>query len=323
MANLQHWFRVRRFRPSWPKLAAAGVTLILLCAADLGLTWWRFRPMIAALSTARPTETVYMRQAGASRPVGTPAWSDLDSVAPAAACAVVAAEDFDFFEHGAFDWNAQSQLFRRVLHGDFSAGASSIAQQLARNLFLGPDRTVRRKAREYVLAFALSRSLSKHRQLELYLNVIEWGPGVWGIDSASRYWFGKPPSALTPAEAALLASILPAPERGLVYAASTSARQAHQRITDALWSAALVDGLGRSGTLARVRRWADDVTSGVDPAEAWALVEREMGPEGAVTQSGYLNLDREGDECDQTRRWGAIRWQPLGAGKRRAHAIWR
>jgi monofunctional biosynthetic peptidoglycan transglycosylase len=283
---------------------------MLLCAADLGLTWWRFRPMIAALSTARPTETAYMRQAGISQPVRAPAWSDLDSVAPAAVCAVVAAEDFLFFEHGAFDWNAQSQLFRRVLRGDLSAGASSIAQQLARNLFLGHDRSVRRKAREYVLAVALSRALSKRRQLELYLNVVEWGPGVWGIDSASRHWFAKPASALTPTDAALLASILPAPERGLSYAASASARQAHQRITDALWNAALVDGLGRSGTLARVRLWADNVASGVDPEGARAVVEQEMGPEPPA-RSGHSNGDWDGAQCDQTRRGGPIRWRPL------------
>jgi monofunctional biosynthetic peptidoglycan transglycosylase len=296
---------VHRFRPPLAHVLAAGAALALLLglviAADLALTLHRFRPAIAALATANPDETVYMHRFGAGG-VSPSGWVELDDVAPAATCAVLGAEDVRFFEHGTIAWDAQRRMFARMLHGNFSAGASSIAQQLARNLFLGPDRTLRRKAREYVLAYELSHVLSKERQLEVYLNVVEWGPGVWGIDAASRYWFGKPPAALTPVEATLLATLLPAPRRGLQYAASAPARLAHVRIVDALWGGTLLDDVGRRGLAARIRRWADHVMAGSEPMRARSLLELEMGSEYLGEPSSAIRL-RSAGGCDPLLRF--------------------
>lgn len=271
-------------------LAAA---LVFAFAADLALTWWNRRAAIAALATTNPGETAYMRRFDAAPPRRA-AWVRLEQIAPVATCAVLGAEDNRFFVHGTLAWDAQAQLFDRVLHGDFSAGSSGLAQQLARNLFLGPDRTIRRKAREYVLAYALSHALTKRRQLELYLNVVEMGPGVWGIGAASRHWFAKAPSELTPLEATLLAAILPAPRRGLRYAAS--ARETHERVVLALRGGQVLDDVASRGTAARVLRWADHVGAGSDPAAARRLVDLEMGPEGATDRSGigYATALRSG-----------------------------
>lgn len=221
-----------------------------------------------------------MRRTG-SGPRGTAPriWTPLDSITPAAVCAVLAAEDFTFFEHGTTDPLMRSRVLRHALRGDFTHGGSTIAQQLARNLFLGPERSLWRKAREFILARELTRRLSKERQLELYLNLVEWGPGTWGIGTASRHWFRKAPASLTPSEAVLLATILPSPRRGLQYAARPETLALRGRVTRRLWTARLVDDLGRSATAARLDRWATHVNRGISPGSALALVELELGRE--------------------------------------------
>ena len=96
--------------------------------------------------------------------------------------------------------------------GHFQRGASTITQQLAKNLWLGEERTLWRKLREAILARRLEK-LGKPRVLELYLNVVEWGDGIYGADAAARVWFGKPASDLLPEESAILAAMLPAPRK--------------------------------------------------------------------------------------------------------------
>jgi monofunctional biosynthetic peptidoglycan transglycosylase len=274
----------------------------LLGAGDVALTWWRYRRPIAALAADVPRETAYMRQrAEAGLPAGPRVWTPLDDIGTVAVCAVVAAEDYHFFEHGTLDWEAQRGIIRNLLRGDLSFGGSTIAQQLARNLFLGPDRTPRRKVREYVLAYALSHALSKTRQLELYLNLVEWGPGVWGIGAASRHWFGKPPASLTPSEAVLLAAVLPAPLLGLRHAATPAARRSQGHAVDRLWAAALLDGVEREATAARLERWASYVKAGYSSGDALAIVERELGPEAPAEQWG-TGTGPAAHRCDQ--RWG-------------------
>jgi len=259
--------------------------LVTLGAADLALTWWRYRAAIAGLATDAPAETVYMAlRPDAGQPASPWIWTALSDVGSISMCAVLATEDPSFFNHGTVDWGSQEQLLRNVLRGDFSFGGSTIAQQLARNLFLGPQRTPRRKAREYVLAYAISHALSKDRQLELYLNVVEWAPGVWGIGAASRHWFGKPPAALTPFEAVLLAALLPAPRLGLAYAATPAAQSQYDWVVKGLWKATLIDRVARGATAARLQRWADHVNAARSPDAARALVEQELGPDIPVPQ---------------------------------------
>lgn len=139
-------------------------------------------------------------------------WVPYERISPHLKRAVVAAEDDRFMEHGGFDWPAiRSAMARNVREGEIVLGASTISQQLAKNLFLSGRRSWWRKAQEAVITVMLEAVLDKRRILELYLNVIEWGDGVFGAEAAARYHYGVPAAALTPAQAARLAVILPSP----------------------------------------------------------------------------------------------------------------
>jgi monofunctional biosynthetic peptidoglycan transglycosylase len=105
----------------------------------------------------------------------------------------------------------EDALERAVERKELPRGASTITQQLAKNLWLSPSRSPPRKVREAILAWQLERTLSKRRILELYLNVVEFGPGLYGVEAAARRYFGKPAAALDPLEAAQLAASLPSP----------------------------------------------------------------------------------------------------------------
>ena len=126
--------------------------------------------------------------------------------------AVVIAEDAKFWKHDGFDFEAiQNAIERDIEERKFKIGASTITQQLAKNLFLSPVKSPLRKIHEAILTWRLEKELSKKRILELYLNVVEWGEGVFGIQAASRTYFHKTASQLDPTEAAELASVLPNP----------------------------------------------------------------------------------------------------------------
>jgi monofunctional biosynthetic peptidoglycan transglycosylase len=126
--------------------------------------------------------------------------------------AVLVAEDIDFFSHRGFDPAAVRDALREALEeGKLRRGGSTITQQLAKNLWLSPSRNPLRKAKEAVLTWQLERALSKRRILELYLNVVELGPGVYGAEAASRRYFGKSARDLDADEAAQLAASLPRP----------------------------------------------------------------------------------------------------------------
>jgi monofunctional biosynthetic peptidoglycan transglycosylase len=138
----------------------------------------------------------------------------LARIAPALVQAVLIAEDDKFFQHGGFDWDAIEDAVERGLSNRrFDRGASTITQQLARNLYLSPKRSLVRKLREALITFRLERAMGKDRILELYLNVIEFGDQVFGVEAASRHYFRKPAVALAPEEAVRLASILTDPRR--------------------------------------------------------------------------------------------------------------
>ena len=128
--------------------------------------------------------------------------------------AVVVAEDARFLEHDGFDWEAiQKAMAKNERQGKVVAGASTITQQLAKNLFLSGERSWLRKAEEAAITWMMERILSKRRILELYLNVAEWGEGVFGAEAAARYHFGVSAAVLGPEQAAWLAAILPSPRR--------------------------------------------------------------------------------------------------------------
>ncbi|HEU5176100.1 MAG TPA: monofunctional biosynthetic peptidoglycan transglycosylase [Burkholderiales bacterium] len=128
--------------------------------------------------------------------------------------AVVAAEDAKFLDHEGFDWDAiQKAILKNEERGKVVAGASTITQQLSKNLFLSGSRSWLRKAQEAAITWMMERTLSKRRILEMYLNVAEWGEGVFGAEAAARHHFGVPASALTPEQGAYLAAILPSPRK--------------------------------------------------------------------------------------------------------------
>ncbi|MFW5876838.1 MAG: transglycosylase domain-containing protein [Myxococcota bacterium] len=144
---------------------------------------------------------------------GTPHWQPVRSISPFLVHAVLAHEDAGYFRHHGFaPWAIEGALARNLEAGRFVVGASTVTMQLAKNLFLRREKTLARKVQEVILTWWLENALDKQEILELYLNVIEYGPEVYGITSAAWYYFGRTPADLSPAESAFLATILPNPK---------------------------------------------------------------------------------------------------------------
>jgi len=138
-------------------------------------------------------------------------WTPLEDVAPGVVNAVIASEDNLFCEHTGFDWASMEDAWEAFQSGKRMRGASTITMQTAKNLFLWDGRTFVRKALEPYPTLVLELMWSKRRILEAYLNIAEWGPGVYGIGAAAEHHFGKTPDTLTRREGALLAAVLPNP----------------------------------------------------------------------------------------------------------------
>ena len=140
-------------------------------------------------------------------------WVPLEEIAPSLGAAVIAAEDQNFADHFGFDWQA---IEKAVQHNEKSRrkrGASTVSQQTAKNLFLWSSRSWTRKGLEAWFTLLIEAGWSKKRILEVYLNIVEFGDGVYGAEAAARTFFGKPAKRLTPSEAALLAAVLPNPRK--------------------------------------------------------------------------------------------------------------
>lgn len=188
----------------------------LTASIVVGLCWsvWITKcvstPPAVHLVFARPGLTAYMR----ADPNGHVEyeWRPLSKISTYLRQAVVVAEDDQFFAHQGYDWKAIKLAARvNMKRGRFSHGGSTITMQLARNLYLSPEKSLSRKLKEFLIALKLERTLSKERILELYLNVVEWGNGIYGAEAAARHYFGKFAKDLSKDEAAYLASILPRP----------------------------------------------------------------------------------------------------------------
>jgi monofunctional glycosyltransferase len=204
-------------------------------------------PEVASLQERNPTSTSFMRRHAegrgmtfdASNPFNV-AWTDLGAVSPLLVCSVVKAEDTLFFEHYGFVWDEVGKAAWRYLRGQPGKGGSSITQQLAKNLFLTPERTLQRKLREALITAQIEQVISKARTLEMYVNVIEWGDGVWGVGMASYHYFGKTPAELDAFEAVLLASLVPAPREPLEGWNAERARLHQHRLLDRLYYSGLI-----------------------------------------------------------------------------------
>ncbi|MCE9623972.1 MAG: transglycosylase domain-containing protein [Deltaproteobacteria bacterium] len=190
-----------------------------------GASWFWFNtPNPASLQNSNPRITSFMKRKCADCSLN---WTPLAQMSPFVPQAVVVAEDIRFFFHHGLDWNSlRAAFWLNLKEGHIVWGGSTITQQLAKNLYLGPEKTFGRKLREVILTLKLERSLTKNRILEIYLNVAQWGPSLFGITAASQHYFGKSPKDLGPLEAAFLASILPNPARA-------SEENFQERFTDA------------------------------------------------------------------------------------------
>jgi monofunctional biosynthetic peptidoglycan transglycosylase len=140
-------------------------------------------------------------------------WRSLERISPVAAQAVIASEDNQFCRHGGFDLHAIKQVLEDYGANGRLRGASTISMQVAKNVFLWPARSLLRKLLEAYLTLLIEALWSKQRILEVYLNVAEWGRGIYGIEAAAQYHFGKTALSLTQREASLLAVMLPNPQQ--------------------------------------------------------------------------------------------------------------
>jgi monofunctional glycosyltransferase len=139
-------------------------------------------------------------------------WVDYPRISVHLKRAIIAAEDAKFVDHEGFDWEGiQRAMEKNQRRGQFVAGGSTISQQLAKNLFLSGERSVLRKMQEAIITGQLEWLLSKRRIFEIYLNVVEWGEGVFGAEAAAQHYFGVSAAMLSPEQAARLAAMLPRP----------------------------------------------------------------------------------------------------------------
>ncbi len=140
-------------------------------------------------------------------------WVSLNQISSYGRWAIILSEDWAFYQHEGVDIEQMKVAFAEMLDGSRFRGASTITQQMVKNVYLSESRTLWRKLHEIILAFKVEKVLSKARILEIYFNCIEYGPGIYGIKNASYHYFKKHPSSLSPREAAFLAMLLPSPKR--------------------------------------------------------------------------------------------------------------
>ena len=196
----------------------AGFCLIVSCSALL----WFFSlslPDVRPLKDPQHNMTLIAKdEQGIRYPFvlgpRNPRWIPLAQIPLALQWAVIVAEDDTFYQHNGFNFSAmRDALWENVKRLKPARGGSTITQQLAKNLYLSRKKSLARKLKEAVIAWKLERHLSKNRILELYLNIIEWGPGVYGVEEASWHYFRKSPVDLNFFESVLLAAIIPSPTR--------------------------------------------------------------------------------------------------------------
>ena len=189
--------------------AAVVAGLWLLAALSLAAFRW-IDPPTTAVHIERRAEAWIEHKPYRARYAFVP----IGQISPNLQHAVIAAEDARFYQHHGFDWHAMQLAAESDMGGGRRLrGGSTITQQLVKNLFLGTERSLLRKGVEFTLVPVAERVLGKRRILELYLNVVEWGPGIYGAEAACRYYFKTPARNIGREQAAELAAILPAPRR--------------------------------------------------------------------------------------------------------------
>jgi monofunctional biosynthetic peptidoglycan transglycosylase len=200
--------RLARFA-GWLALGLAAIFLAIQLSFLARLWWWRDHNPDSTAFMVASLERLHAKKPDA---VLKHVWMPYDRISPALKRAVVAAEDARFAEHEGFDWEAiEKAMEKNRKKGKVVVGASTISQQLSKNLFLSADRTPWRKGQEALITVMMEQVLSKRRILEIYLNVIEWGDGVFGAEAAARHYFGASAASLDTESAARLAAMVPNP----------------------------------------------------------------------------------------------------------------
>jgi monofunctional glycosyltransferase len=199
-------------RWAWRVLAVAAIAVLLVQFWFLVHIWY--------WTSHNPESTAFMRTRLKVLRQDDPAmrlrheWVPYQRISPHLKRAVISSEDAKFLDHDGFDWDAIQKAYDKNLkRGHVVSGGSTISQQLAKNLFLSGDRAWWRKAQEAAITVMLETIMSKRRILEVYLNVIEWGDGVFGAEAAARYHFRTTAANLGPEQAARLAAMVPSPRR--------------------------------------------------------------------------------------------------------------
>jgi monofunctional glycosyltransferase len=201
-------------RRLWHRLLLSAALALVAWLGWEAATW----PDVNALATRPPATTAFIERykegerAAGRTPTVAIRWTPYAALSADLKRAVLVAEDINFFSHHGFDWGEIGTAVREALEDtEAPRGASTITQQLVKNLWLSPSRIPLRKVKEAILTWQVERALGKRRILELYLNVVEFGPGIYGAGPAAQTYFGKAAAALNEEESAMLAASLPRP----------------------------------------------------------------------------------------------------------------
>jgi len=205
----------KRKKFGWLKITFLAIVSL---AGGFSLYIWLSLPDVSEYESVFPEKTSFMNYRDAEYEMrGEKVRDDyrpvpMNRISKYLKMAAIASEDANFYSHDGIDMESlQEALEENWEKGKYARGGSTITQQLAKNLYLKPQKSIIRKIKEYLISRRLEEALVKDRILELYLNVAEWGKGIYGCEAASRRWFGKSCDDLTVPEAALLAGALPAP----------------------------------------------------------------------------------------------------------------
>jgi monofunctional glycosyltransferase len=274
--------------------AAALPTFGLALAAAAGAAaLWLALPDPAQLARENPRTTALIEQRRAeARAYRRPfrprqAWIPLDRISPDLVKAVLISEDANFFGHEGIDWEAIRDAAEHDLKvGRFARGASTVTQQLARNLWLGTEKSLWRKIKEAVLAAKLERSLPKKRILALYLNVVETGEGLFGVEAGARDRFGTSAADLSPAQAVVLASLLPAPRRVDLGRPSSWLRARSRRLLDRMRDHGRLTADEHRSASAQLDRILAGPAPGDDREEPPEEEQARTAPEGPTAPLG-------------------------------------
>ncbi|MFW5824234.1 MAG: monofunctional biosynthetic peptidoglycan transglycosylase [Marinobacter sp.] len=224
------------------KVTLRWALLLLLGILGLGLL------LLLLLRVVNPPTTAFIlaHQLDSRSLVVHQSWVPLEEISPWMPLAVIASEDQRFLSHWGLDVDAIVTALNTFREGGGLRGASTITQQTAKNLFLWGGRSYVRKGLEAALAVAMDGLWSKRRIMEVYLNVAEFGPGIYGVEAASRAYFGMPAARLSPGQAARLAAVLPNPK---VFDAAAPSDYLWQRVT---WIRQQMDQLGGTGGVSQL-----------------------------------------------------------------------